>query len=153
MGDLVMASVRHAETARSRRSTARKKVALPRRKTARARAPVPLPESADFVARADLAVRPILAASSPLTDFLAQAGTLTPDQRQLLVEQAIVLLESFYVHLPLKRAMHAVDPLQRLRLLRKRLADVGSDARFHAEMTSIFTSVRDLHTNYLLPAP
>jgi Peptidase family S41 len=149
-----MTLVRHTETPRSRRSGGRKKAAAPRRKVRRAKAPAaPLPESADYVARADVAVRPILEASSPLSVFLAQAGTLTPDQRRLFVDQAIVLLEGFYVHLPLKRAMHAVDPLQRLRLLRKRLPDVSSDARFHAEMTSIFTSVRDLHTNYLLPAP
>ena len=91
--------------------------------------------------------------SSPLNTFLTQASVLTDPSRLLIVEQAIVLLEGFYAHLPLKRAMHAVDPLQRLRLLKQRLASVGSDARFHAEMTSIFTSVRDLHTNYLLPAP
>jgi hypothetical protein len=155
-----MTLVRHAETPRSRKSNASKKAASPRRKTTRAKAPTlpdlersPLPESAGYVTRADMAVRSILGASSPLNQFLAQAGTLSSDQRRLFVEQAIVLLEGFYVHLPLKRAMHAVDPLQRLRLLRKRLADVGSDARFHAEMTSIFTSVRDLHTNYVLPAP
>lgn len=93
------------------------------------------------------------ARASALDTFLAQANALNDVERLLIIEQAIVLIESFYVHLPLKRAMHAVDPLQRLRLLKKRLADVGSDARFHAEMTSIFTSVRDLHTNYLLPAP
>jgi hypothetical protein len=38
-----------------------------------------------------------------------------------IAEQAIVLLESFYVHLPLKRAIHAVDPLQRLRLFQRRI--------------------------------
>src|SRR5262249_3367503 len=102
---------------------------------------------------ADPAVRPILAASIPLHELLAKAGSPSTDERTLLVDQAIVLLESFYVHLPLKRAMHAVDPLQRLRLLRRHLADFGSGARFHGEMTQIFTSLRDLHTNYLLPAP
>jgi len=78
---------------------------------------------------------------------------LTPDERALIVDQAIVLLESFYAHLPLKRAMHAIDPLQRLRLLRHRLAQFTSELSFHAEMTDIFTSLRDLHTNYLLPTP
>jgi hypothetical protein len=110
-------------------------------KASRART-VPSAETAVSAARA-----------SALDTFLAQANALNDVERLLIIEQAIVLIESFYVHLPLKRAMHAVDPLQRLRLLKKRLADVGSDARFHAEMTSIFTSVRDLHTNYLLPAP
>lgn len=91
--------------------------------------------------------------STALETFLGTAGSLTPAERLLIVNQAILLLEGFYVHLPLKRAMHAVDPLQRLRLLRHRLDQLGGETRFHAEMTAIFTSVRDLHTNYLLPSP
>jgi hypothetical protein len=73
------------------------------------------------------------------------------------IEEAMVLLRECYVHLELKRAMHAVEPLQRLRLLRYRLTQPEgaalSDLEFHHEMSSIFASVRDLHTNYLLPAP
>jgi C-terminal processing protease CtpA/Prc len=88
-----------------------------------------------------------------LDDVLNAAGSLTAEDRLTIVNQAIVLLDGFYAHLPLKRAMHAVDPLQRLRLLRKNLEQIGSERRFHAEMTSIFTSLRDLHTNYFLPAP
>ena len=91
--------------------------------------------------------------ASPLETFLRGAGSLTPDERLTIVNQAILMLEGFYVHLPLKRAMHGVDPLQRLRLLRHRLGRVEQETRFHAEMTAIFTSVRDLHTNYKLPAP
>ena len=86
------------------------------------------------------------------------AEPLTPDQRQLIVRQAKILLEQNYAHLPLKRAMHAVNPIQRLKLLLQRLdhspADSQtSEAEFHREMIDIFTSVRDLHTNYLLPNP
>lgn len=94
-----------------------------------------------------------LQGASPLEDFLASAGTMTADEKLILVNQAILLLEGFYVHLPLKRAMHAVEPLQRLRLLRHRLGQLVGETHFHSEMTSIFTSVRDLHTNYLLPSP
>jgi len=54
------------------------------------------------------------------------------------------------VHLPFKRAMHAIDPLQRLRLLRHRLAQLP-DGAFHAELLRIFVSLGDLHTNYILP--
>lgn len=77
---------------------------------------------------------------------------------RLLVEQALLLLEMFYVHMPLKRAMHAIDPVQRLRLLKYRLAQMSeeqkmSQVNFHNEMTKIFTSTRDLHTNYILPLP
>jgi hypothetical protein len=54
--------------------------------------------------------------------------------------------------------MHAINPVQRLRLLRDRLArqtaeTAGPEWIFHAEMSEIFHSVRDLHTNYLLPEP
>ena len=105
----------------------------------------------DLVAAADDSVKGTLVGGKGLRDFLATIDTLTPAETNLLVEQAIKLLEGFYVHLPLKRAMHAVDPLQRLRLLQRRLPQLSSEIAFHHEMTEIFTSVRDLHTNYILP--
>jgi peptidase S41-like protein len=103
-------------------------------------------------------VRDQLATSVELRDFLRGAGALTLDERRLLVEQALVLLEQNYVHLPLKAAMHAVNPVQRLRLLRAGLERQTSETMdpewlFHAELSGIFHSVRDLHTNYLLPSP
>lgn len=106
----------------------------------------------DFVAAADDSVKGTLVDGKGLRDFLATIDALTAEETNLIVEQAIKLLEGFYVHLPLKRAMHAVDPLQRLRLLQRRLPQLGSEIAFHHEMTEIFTSVRDLHTNYILPA-
>ncbi|WP_328321949.1 S41 family peptidase [Kribbella sp. NBC_00382] len=98
------------------------------------------------------------AAVVPLSQFLDSAGTLTLDQRKLLVDQSLLLLEQNYVHLPLKVAMHAVNPLQRLRVMRARMERHTADTMeaewlFHRQMSSIFHSVRDLHTNYLLPAP
>ncbi|MEU6796494.1 S41 family peptidase [Nonomuraea wenchangensis] len=99
-----------------------------------------------------------LAGSVELRDFLDGAGSLTLADRRALVAQALVLIEQNYVHLPLKVAMHAVNPVQRLRLLALRLgrqSEAGMDPewRFHAELSQIFHSVRDLHTNYLLPEP
>lgn len=95
-----------------------------------------------------------------LADFLDGVGdgTLALADRLVLVDQALVMIEQCYVHLVLKQAMHAVDPVQRLRLLRARLATLTEDTRgpeveFHREMGEIFASVRDLHTNYLLPSP
>jgi hypothetical protein len=64
----------------------------------------------------------------------------------------MAMIDGLYVHLPLKRAMHATDPLQRLRLLAQRLPAL-SERQFHDELIDIFTDVRDLHTNYVLPAP
>ena len=97
-------------------------------------------------------------ASSPLssapllTDVLAGVEPLSPDERHQVVRQAQVLIEQVYVHLPLKRAMYAVDPVQRLRLLDRRLEGF-SDRRFHDEMLSIFIGLRDSHTSYSLPRP
>ena len=89
-----------------------------------------------------------------LNQFHAQAKELTPGDRARIVEQAIMLLESFYVNLPVKCAMYAVDPLRRLGLLQQRLPNIfKSDRLFHREMTHIFTSLGDQHANYLLPAP
>jgi len=92
---------------------------------------------------------------STLTSLPPQLGI---EDRLLLVDQAIVLLEEVYVHLPLKRSMHAVDPVQRLRLLRHRLAELTAerlkpDISFHSELAAVFTSLRDLHTHYVLPEP
>jgi C-terminal processing protease CtpA/Prc len=94
----------------------------------------------------------------PLGEFLGTAGSLTLDQRKILVDQALLLLSENYVHLPLKMAMHAVNPVQRLRVMRARMerqtpATMEAEWMFHRQMSGIVNSVRDLHTNYLLPAP
>src|SRR6266542_2714279 len=91
-----------------------------------------------------------------LPDFLKTAGKLTLEDQKLIVSQALIMLQEVYVHLPLKRAMHAIDPVQRLRLLERQLSSAKNPMRerdFHNEMISIFTSLRDLHTNYILPGP
>ena len=64
-----------------------------------------------------------------LATILDSASVLSLDDRLAIVEQGLALMEGFYVHLPLKRAMHAVDPVQRLRLLRHRLASNGKAPR------------------------
>jgi hypothetical protein len=92
-----------------------------------------------------------LGAITTLQEFLTTTGGVTLEERQLIVDQALVLIEQLYVHLPLKRAMHAVDPVQRLKLLRYRL-DKMLEEQIHDEMISIFMDVRDMHTNYILPA-
>ncbi len=102
--------------------------------------------------KAVAAENPHLGAIIGLPDFLATTGELSPAERRTIVEQALTLIDDVYVHLPLKRAMHAVDPVQSLKLLRRRIATL-SERQFHNEMIDIFKSLRDLHTNYMLPAP
>ena len=76
---------------------------------------------------------------------------LTERQRELLIDQAILMLEELYAHLPLKRALHATDPIQRLRLLRLR-HEALDEREFQSAMIDIFVGLRDLHTNYILPS-
>ena len=90
-------------------------------------------------------------ATMTLAQFLASTGTLSAAERSAIVDQAEVMLEALYVHLPLKRSMHATDPVQRLKLLRFHLAEL-SERQFHDEMIDIFVDLRDLHTNYILPS-
>jgi C-terminal processing protease CtpA/Prc len=87
-----------------------------------------------------------------LPTFMEDAGELTTRARATIVDQALVMIDQTYVHLPLKRAMHAIDPVQRLRLVKQRLKTY-SERAFHNEMISIFLHLRDLHTNYILPEP
>lgn len=114
--------------------------------------------STDFLHHAHDAVKAQLATTVPLRDFLQRTTTLTRAERLKIVEQALLLLDGLYVHLPQKRALYAVNPVQRLRLLQYRLEqtpdkDLPDALEFHAEMIDIFNSMRDLHTNYLLPLP
>jgi cytosine/adenosine deaminase-related metal-dependent hydrolase/C-terminal processing protease CtpA/Prc len=120
---------------------------------------IPLPESAEFLLSAPEPLPPQILETQDLKSFLRISGELSLDERRKIVEQALLLLEQNYVHLPFKRAMHAIDPVQRLRLLRHRLDGIQEDdlppaeIEFHNEMTRIFNSLRDLHTTYRLPSP
>ena len=81
---------------------------------------------------------------------------LTLSDQRTIVKQARLMFQEVYVNLQLKRAMHAVDPVQRLRLLERRLSVLQNrlpERKFHQEMISIFTSLRDFHTVYHLPEP
>lgn len=98
-----------------------------------------------------------LGAIQSLKEFLSTPGRLTLDDQKGIVEMAIIVLKEIYVHLPLKIAMYAVNPVRRLRILLHHLEESTSDKMsqeidFHKEMLDIFTSLRDLHTNYILPS-
>lgn len=86
-----------------------------------------------------------------LADYRETVIPLTPQERELLIDQAIEMLDSVYAHLPLKRALHANDPIRSLRLLRLRQAPLNERA-FHSALMDVFLGLRDLHTNYMLPS-
>lgn len=100
-----------------------------------------------------------LAAGLPrLVENLPTDAGLTLSDKRTLVNQAKVLIEQVYAHIYLKKALYAIDPVQRLTLLQYRLENpsdlvVKNELEFHRELLAIFTSLHDLHTNYVLPAP
>ncbi|MBL8220821.1 MAG: hypothetical protein JNL62_16435 [Bryobacterales bacterium] len=86
--------------------------------------------------------------------FLERAAKdeLKLEEKLLLLDQATFILEEFYAHLHFKRARYAVDPIQRLRLLRDDVEQL-TDMEFHSEMVKTFSRLRDPHTFYALPKP
>ncbi|HWN97846.1 MAG TPA: peptidase S41, partial [Blastocatellia bacterium] len=112
-----------------------------------------------WLKNANPAVKQQLVRSMPVSRFAEKVNSrgLSRKSRLRIVDQALVLLEQAYVHLPLKRALHGIDPVQRLKVLRFRLTEelkAGiSEFEFHRAMQEVFASVRDRHTQYLLPTP
>ena len=77
---------------------------------------------------------------------------LTPSDRANIITMFTELIDGLYVHLPLKRAMYGIDPVQQLRRLHER-ARLMSDDAFHREIGGILTNLRDAHTAYIAPSP
>ncbi len=84
-----------------------------------------------------------------------QVGLTAAAMRQIAAT-ALDLIERLYVHLPLKRSMYAVNPVQRLRLLHRRLEGAVTaipDREFYDDLLGTFAELRDLHTTFVLPEP
>jgi len=99
-----------------------------------------------------------LSAAVSLPEFLSthEVGTLSVEDRRLIVQQALLMLEQTYALLLFKVARYGINPLQRLRLMQVRLGRPGTlepEVSFHAELVDIYNSLRDLHTRYTLPRP
>jgi Peptidase family S41 len=82
----------------------------------------------------------------------AESGRLSRREKETLVDQATLLIEHFYAHLPFKRARYATEPVQRFRLIHAQL-DQLTDLQFHELMLQAFLRLRDAHTFYGLPLP
>ncbi|HZN25316.1 MAG TPA: S41 family peptidase [Burkholderiales bacterium] len=80
---------------------------------------------------------------------------LSRRERLQIVDQGLRILRDTYAHLRMKQAMHAIDPIGRLELLRRAVPKSEEsrfdDEQFHREMLDIFFSLRDRHTVYTLP--
>jgi hypothetical protein len=73
-----------------------------------------------------------------------------PAQQAEIVDALIRVVGGLYAHLPLKRAMYGIDPVQQLRRLEQRLASLQPGG-FHRELGDVIRSLRDAHTVYVGP--
>jgi hypothetical protein len=67
-----------------------------------------------------------------------------------VVDTLELALGGAYCHLHQKRAGYAVDPVQALRLLRRRCVELN-DGEFHIALTGLVAALRDAHTRYVGP--
>lgn len=85
-----------------------------------------------------------------LDDF---AEPMSLVERYQIVAQCEMMINELYSHLPLKRAMFAVDPVQELALVRQGLDSYEDDITLFRDIVEIFTRLHDLHTLFELPNP
>lgn len=96
-------------------------------------------------------------------DQYAQAPTLSTlrglhdvldrEARTHLVLQLLTTLREYYVHLPLKQARFAVDPLRELELLGAGEPLGYRDLPFLDQLLTVISGLRDRHTTLTLPEP
>jgi Peptidase family S41 len=77
-------------------------------------------------------------------------AALDGGQRVQVIDTLELALGGAYCHLHQKRAGYAIDPVQALRLLRRRCVEM-SDGEFHIALTGLVAGLRDAHTRYVGP--
>ena len=91
----------------------------------------------------------------PILDFraAADANPMSREERLAIIQQAELMFEHLYPHLPFKTELfHLMRPGEFLRTVRARV-DTLSETAFHGWLLSAFALVRDAHTVYGLPSP
>jgi hypothetical protein len=76
----------------------------------------------------------------------------TNEQRQRIADQALYFVQNYYVHQTLKKQAFGVDAVAELKVIQQ-IAPSLSDTDLHVKLQSIFSRLRDLHTNYDFPKP
>lgn len=104
-------------------------------------------DQTDAQTRALLGQSPLLAAVR-----LVEPG-LTLAEKQNIANQLLVLVKSYYVHLPVKTSSLGIDPLQEIALLLDDTPLIQTDFEFFSRLIGIIKKLRDRHTSFKLPSP
>lgn len=75
-------------------------------------------------------------------------------ERQTLADQAYLFLNELFVHrkVKIKDFGKTSDPIPKLEVLKKEASKLSNE-EFHQRISSVFTELHDLHTNYIAPKP
>ena len=75
-------------------------------------------------------------------------------ERQTLADQAYLFLNELFVHrkVKIKDFGKTSDPIPKLEALKKEASKLSNE-EFHQRISSVFTELHDLHTNYIAPKP
>jgi len=78
----------------------------------------------------------------------------TEAERQTLADQAYLFLNELFVHrkVKVKDFGKSADPIPKLEALKKEAKSLSNE-EFHNKISSVFTDLHDLHTNYIAPKP
>jgi len=76
------------------------------------------------------------------------------NERQTLADQAYLFLNELFVHrkVKVKDFGKDSDPIPKLEELKKEASNLSNE-EFHSRISSVFTGLHDLHTNYIAPKP
>jgi hypothetical protein len=92
----------------------------------------------------------------PLAEFLqaAELQKMTPEEKRLILDQAVLLFDHLYPHLKFKQQLFGdfADPGENLAVTSSQLDTLG-EMDFHSHVSAAFGIVMDPHTWYGLPAP
>jgi hypothetical protein len=70
-----------------------------------------------------------------------------------ITRQIAVLLDDYYVHLPLKRSSLGIDPIQEIKVLLDEISFIPTETEFYRRVIGIIKRLRDRHTAIRLPSP
>lgn len=94
--------------------------------------------------------------TQPLAQFLtaAELQKITPEEKRIILNQALLMFEHLYPHLPFKKRLFgdSVDPEENLATVSAQTDALG-EMDFHSRVIAAFGIVLDPHTWYGLPAP
>ena len=91
---------------------------------------------------------------SPLLATVRELSSgMNPDLQKFVAQQLVVLLQDYYVHLPLKRSSLGIDPVQEARLLVDEVHLIPFETDFFRRVFAILKRLRDRHTALRLPSP